>query len=75
VTTGSDGTAKMWDTTTWELTEMLKKDLWVWDAAYCADSSLIITACSNKISRLWNLRTGDVVRKYHGTSRPSGALP
>lgn len=66
VTTGSDGTAKLWDTTTWELTETLENDKWVWDAAFCADSSYLVTASSDHVARLWNLRTGDVVRKYHG---------
>jgi G protein beta subunit-like protein len=79
-TTGSDGTAKLWDTTTWELTQNLKPDRdtapasssrsskvgWVWDAAFCADSSYLVTASSDATARLWNLRTGDVVRQYHG---------
>lgn len=66
VTTGSDGLAKLWDTTTWELTETLLNEKWVWDAAFCADSSYLVTASSDHVARLWNLRTGDVVRKYHG---------
>lgn len=68
VTTGSDGTAKLWDTTTWELTDTLDNDMWVWDAAYCADSSYLVTASSDKSARLWNLRRGacSIVRKYHG---------
>jgi len=68
VTTASDGTASLWDTTTWELTQTLthKKTKWVWDAAFCADSSYLVTASSDHVARLWNLRTGDVVRQYHG---------
>jgi G protein beta subunit-like protein len=93
VTTASDGTAKLWDTITWELTQALiqqpaipavernqrgtaatnnndNKGLppskWVWDAAFCADSSYLVTASSDRVARLWNLRTGDVVRQYHG---------
>ena len=79
VTTGSDGTAKLWDTTTWELTQTLHANQnnngnigkntsnttkWVWDAAFCADSSYLMTASSDHVARLWNLRTGDVVRQY-----------
>lgn len=66
VTTGSDGLAKLWDTTTWELTQTLPNQKWVWDAAFCADSSYLVTASSDHIARLWNLRTGDVVRQYRG---------
>jgi len=79
VTTASDGTAKLFDTTTWELTQTLvdnnnnnqdntggRVTPWVWDAAFCADSSYIVTASSDHVARLWNLRTGDVVRSYHG---------
>jgi G protein beta subunit-like protein len=66
VTTGSDGLAKLWDTTTWDLTQTLQNEKWVWDAAFCADSSYLVTASSDHVARLWNLRTGDVVRQYHG---------
>jgi len=66
VTTSSDGTAKLWDTTTWELTSTLQNQKWVWDAAFCADSSYLVTASSDHIARLWNLKTGHVVRQYHG---------
>jgi target of rapamycin complex subunit LST8 len=64
-TTGSDGSAKLWDTTTWELSQNLQEhSKWVWDAAFCADSSYLVTASSDNTARLWNLRTGEVVRQY-----------
>jgi len=66
VTTGSDGYALLWNTSTWECAQRLKNQKWVWDAAFCADSSYLVTASSDHIARLWNLRTGDVVRQYHG---------
>eukprot|EP00934_Nitzschia_sp_Nitz4_P007982 Nitzschia sp. Nitz4//scaffold6_size259037//122828//123923//NITZ4_001074-RA/size259037-augustus-gene-0.292-mRNA-1//1//CDS//3329556893//7972//frame0 len=71
-TTGSDGTAKLWDTTTWDLALDLKGHTkWVWDAAFCADSGYLVTASSDTTARLWNLRTGQVVRQYH-VSSPHG---
>jgi G protein beta subunit-like protein len=67
VTTSSDKSAKLWDTTTWELKSCLRAHTkWVWDAAFCADSSYLITASSDRTARLWNLRTGDVVLQYNG---------
>jgi G protein beta subunit-like protein len=66
VTTSSDGTAKLWDTVTWDCSQTLVHTKWVWDAAFCADSSYLVTASSDHIGRLWNLRSGDVVRLYHG---------
>ena len=66
VTTGSDGLALLWNTTTWECAQKLRNQQWVYDAAFCADSSYLVTASSDQVARLWNLRTGDVVRQYHG---------
>lgn len=39
---------------------------WVWDAVFSADSSYLVTACSDHHPRLWDLRTGDLVRTYQG---------
>ena len=58
VTTGSDGYALLWNTTTWECAQKLRNQKWVYDAAFCADSSYLVTASSDNIARLWNLRTG-----------------
>ncbi|CAJ1946433.1 unnamed protein product [Cylindrotheca closterium] len=65
-TTGSDGMVRLWDTKTWKLVQDLQDSRWVWDAAFCADSSYVVTASSDSISRLWSLRTGEIVRQYHG---------
>mmetsp|Transcript_16329 Transcript_16329/g.18838 ORF Transcript_16329/g.18838 Transcript_16329/m.18838 type:complete len:308 (+) Transcript_16329:119-1042(+) len=67
VTTSSDKTAKIWDTTTWECkSTLIAHKKWVWDAAFCADSSYLVTASSDHTARLWNLRTSEVVRQYNG---------
>lgn len=65
VTTSSDKTARLWDTTTWKLTQTLSQhSKWVWDAVFSADSSYLVTASSDRTARLWNLRTGTPVRHY-----------
>lgn len=67
VTTGSDHTARLWDTTTWDLCETLARhQKWVWDAVFSADSNYLVTASSDHSARLWNLRSGEVVRQYTG---------
>jgi G protein beta subunit-like protein len=66
-TTSSDHTARLWDTSTWELSQTLEQHTkWVWNAAFCADSSYLVTASSDHTARLWNLRTGEVVVIYTG---------
>lgn len=65
VTTSSDGTARLFDTATWRLTQTLAQHKkWVWDAVFSADSSYLVTASSDRTSLLWNLRTGAPVRQY-----------
>ena len=67
VTTGSDRTARLWDTEKWTLTQTLAQhQQWVWDAVFSADSSYLVTASSDHSARLWSLRTGEVVRQYSG---------
>jgi len=39
---------------------------WVWDAVFSADSSYLVTASSDHSAKLWNLRSGEVVRQYTG---------
>jgi FOG: WD40 repeat len=39
---------------------------WVWDCAFSADSSYLVTASSDQTARLFNLRSGEVVRQYTG---------
>ncbi len=69
VTTGSDGTARIFNTTTWRLEQTLSQhQKWVWDAVFSADSNYLVTASSDHCSRLFNLRTGEVVRQYTGHS-------
>jgi G protein beta subunit-like protein len=66
-TTGSDKTAKIWNTKNWTCTKTLNQhQRWVWDAVFSADSSYLVTASSDHSARLWNLRTGEVVRQYTG---------
>lgn len=65
VTTSSDKTARLFDTTTWQMTQKLTQHKkWVWNSTFSADSSYLVTASSDKTALLWNLRTGTPVRQY-----------
>jgi G protein beta subunit-like protein len=39
---------------------------WVWDCVFSADSSYLVTASSDHSARLFNLRSGEVVKQYTG---------
>jgi len=67
VTTGSDWTARLWDTNNFAMTATLGMHHgWVWDAVFSADSSYLVTASSDSSARLWNLRSNEVIRQYSG---------
>lgn len=39
---------------------------WVWDAVFSDDSSYMVSASSDQSAKLWDLRSGDVIRNYLG---------
>jgi hypothetical protein len=47
---------------------------WVWDCVYSADSSYLVTASSDMLSKLWEVGTGEVVRTYSGHSKAVTAV-
>ncbi|XP_015519115.1 target of rapamycin complex subunit lst8 isoform X2 [Neodiprion lecontei] len=76
VTTSADQTARVWETTDFTETQILKHEAkrWVWDAAFSADSQYIFTASSDGVARLWNVATGVVEREYQGHQKAITAL-
>lgn len=71
VTTGSDGLVKNWainvDSTTIALSSTLTgHGNWVWDTAFSADSSFILTGSSDNTARLWDMTAGEVICIYSG---------
>jgi WD40 repeat protein len=39
---------------------------WVWDVVFSADSLYLVTASSDQTAKLWDLRSGEVIRNYSG---------
>lgn len=79
VTCGSDQSARIFDITRHgensrrgtrfapKLIQTLSQhNKWVWDCVFSADSSYLVTASSDQTARLFNLRSGEVVRQYIG---------
>lgn len=39
---------------------------WVWDAVFSADSLYLVSVSSDQTGKLWNIKTGEVMRTYVG---------
>nr|CAD7257481.1 unnamed protein product [Timema shepardi] len=76
VTTSADMTVRIWKTSNFTLMRELKLEAqrWVWDAAFSADSTYILTASSDGVARLWNVETGTVEREYSGHQKAITSL-
>lgn len=45
---------------------MTKHQRWVWDCVFSADSLYLLTASSDMSAKLWDLKSGDVIRNFVG---------
>jgi G protein beta subunit-like protein len=68
--------AKIWDVTAdFELgVELSGHKTWVWDAAFSADSSLLVTASSDTTARIWDSTDGKCVQELKGHQRAVTAV-
>ena len=87
ITMGSDGLVKNWsinsDSSSSSSSEIKSITLsstltghgnWVWDAAFSADSSFILTGASDNSARLWDLVSGEIICIYSGHSKAITAV-
>ena len=66
-TSSADKSIKIFNTTTWELEQTLAQhQRWVWGIVFSADSLYLVSCSSDQTSKLWDLRTGEVIRNYAG---------
>lgn len=78
VTTGGDGTARIYKTDDdFKLYRELRipaEKFWMWDCEFTNDSSRLFTASSDGIGRLWKIETKTIEREYSGHSKALTAL-
>uniref|UniRef100_A0A183DN24 Target of rapamycin complex subunit lst8 n=1 Tax=Gongylonema pulchrum TaxID=637853 RepID=A0A183DN24_9BILA len=82
-TTGADGFVRLWDTANTSMpmnsidvtSDMHRtthsdrmEQKWIWDCAFTCDAKYLFTASGYQL-RLWNLETGEVVRRYQGHNK------
>lgn len=76
---GADGLIKTWSIDSESKAVNLISTLsghnnWLWDAAFSADSSFILTGSSDNTARLWDMTAGEVICIYSGHSKAITAV-
>lgn len=70
LTASADGTARVWDATTYQIVHTLKgHQNGVLTAGFSPDGQLIFTGSADKTARLWNTRTGGLLATLVGHPR------
>ena len=62
----ADGTARLWDTTTWQPAAVLSPGATVYGVAFTPDGTRLACACANNTIRLWDVATRQAVGDLHG---------
>jgi WD40 repeat protein/serine/threonine protein kinase len=61
-----DGTARLWDTATWNEVAVLKHGFHVYGVAFSPDGTRLACACADNSIRLWDTRTFQEVAELRG---------
>jgi WD40 repeat protein len=61
-----DGTVRLWDTTTWEVTGILKHGSNVYGVAWSPNGTRLASACANNSIRFWDVATQQEVAELRG---------
>ena len=65
--TSASGTVGSSASNRYELDKVLAHhQRWVWDAVFSADSLYMVTVSSDQTGKLWNIKTGEVMKTYVG---------
>ena len=79
VTIGSDGLIKNWSLDLNSKSLHLSSTLtghsnWVWDSAFSADSSFLLSGASDNTARLWDMTADEMICMYTGHSKAITAV-
>lgn len=67
-TASADNTVKIWNLSNYNKVITLEgHEQWVWDLDFTVDSSFIVSASSDGSACLWDIESGECVRKYQIT--------
>jgi WD40 repeat protein len=67
LTTGRDGTARLWDLASGsETMRFLGHSDWVYTGVFSPDGSRILTASGDSTAREWDIRSGEELRQWTG---------
>lgn len=73
-TSSADGSIKIWLTNDLSLMGEMKLNkngsLWIWDLAFTCDSEYLFSVSSDKLARLWSVKTCGIKREYTGHQKP-----
>jgi len=62
----TDGTARLWDTSTWKEEAVLKHGSNVYSVAFPRSNLRLATACADNTIRFWDVKTGNEVAELRG---------
>ena len=66
-TCSSDKTVRIWNTTDYTLSKTLQgHNRWVWDCVFSSASDYLVTASSDNMARLWDIKEEKSVIQYSG---------
>lgn len=74
-TSSADASVKVFDMKVFRQVQLLKgHEDWVWQAVWSSDSTMLVTASSDGLAKLWNVASGEVMREYAEHTKTVSAI-
>ena len=62
----TDGSVRVWNTSTWQRVGLLRAGVHVYDVAFSRDGKLLVCACADNLIRIWHVETGQEIAELSG---------